>query len=171
VGNAFQVPPFAEPYLLIRCEMLRVSSRHKADRRSERLDVNFLQSMVIGEVAMREVQLMPSRICCSDNHSTKGISIHEAAVAVSEGRAMGLCKRCGKELQFRIDHIYANDPGKNRYTFTVTRAVRLATRLADGENYDPFLLVLREIKVSSLRYSVSRSGRHSFIDSMQASTN
>lgn len=89
---------------------------------------------------------MPSRICCPDNHSTKGISIHEAAIAVSEGRAIGVCKRCGKELQFRIDHVYTNDPRKKRYTFIVTRAVRLGTRLADGENYDPFLLVLREIK-------------------------
>ena len=89
---------------------------------------------------------MPSRICCPDNHSTTGISIHEAAIAVSEGRAIGVCKRCGKELQFRIDHVYANDPRKKRYTFAVMRAVRLGTRLADGENYDPFLLVLREIK-------------------------
>lgn len=89
---------------------------------------------------------MPSRICCSENHSTKGISTHEAAIAVSEGRAIGACKRCGKGLQFQIDHVYANDPRKKRYSFAVTRAVRLGTRLADGENYDPFLLVLREIK-------------------------
>jgi len=102
--------------------------------------------MVIGEVAMREVQPMPSRICCPDNHSTKGISIHEAAIAVSEGRPIGVCKRCSKELQFRIDHVYANDPRRKRYTFAVTRASRLGTRMADGENYDPFLLVLRAIK-------------------------
>ena len=92
------------------------------------------------------VQRMPSRICCQDNHSTKGISIHEAAVALSEGRAIGVCKKCGKELQYRIDHVYANDPSGKQYSFTVTRAVRLGTRLADDENYDPFLLVLRDIE-------------------------
>ena len=89
---------------------------------------------------------MPSRICCSENHSTKGISIHDAAIAVSEGRPIGVCKRCGRELQFRIDHVHANDRRKKRYTFVVTRAIRLGTRMADGENYDPFLLVLRAIK-------------------------
>src|ERR1035437_720856 len=92
------------------------------------------------------VQRMPSRICCPDDHSTKGISIHEAAVALSEGRAIGVCKKCGKELQYRIDHVYANDPSGKQYIFTVTRAVRLGTRLADNENYDPFLLVLRDIE-------------------------
>jgi Protein of unknown function (DUF2934) len=89
---------------------------------------------------------MPSRICCSDHHSTQGISTHEAAVAVSEGRPIGMCKKCGKELQYRIDHTYSNDPRKKRYIFAVTRAVRLGTRLTDRGNYDPFLLVLREIK-------------------------
>jgi Protein of unknown function (DUF2934) len=89
---------------------------------------------------------MSSRICCADNHSTKTTSIHDAAIALSEGRELGVCKRCGKELQFLIDHVYANGPGKKRYTFAVTRAVRLGTRLADGEKYDPFLLVLREIE-------------------------
>lgn len=89
---------------------------------------------------------MPSRICCSNNHSTKVISIHEAAVAVSEGRAIGVCKKCGKQLQYRIDHVYANDPSEKEYSFVVTRAVRLGTRRADEENYDPFLLVLREIE-------------------------
>ena len=89
---------------------------------------------------------MPSRICCPDNHSTKAISIHDAAIAVSEGRPIGVCKRCGRELQFRIDHVHANDRRKKRYTFVVTRAIRLGTRMADGENYDPFLLVLRAIK-------------------------
>jgi hypothetical protein len=91
-------------------------------------------------------QPMPSRICCSENHSTKGVSIHEAAVALSEGRAIGVCKKCGKELQYRIDHVYANDPSGKQYSFAVTRAVRLGTRLADNENYDPFLLVLRDIE-------------------------
>jgi hypothetical protein len=76
----------------------------------------------------------------------KGIPSHEAAIAVSNGRAIGVCKKCGKELQYRIDHVYANDPNKKQYTFAVTRAIRLGTRLANGENYDPFLLVLREIE-------------------------
>ncbi len=89
---------------------------------------------------------MPSRICCPDDHSTRGISIHEAAVALSEGRAIGVCKKCGLELQYRIDHVYANDPNGKEYSFVVTRAVRLGTRRADDENYDPFLLVLREIE-------------------------
>jgi hypothetical protein len=57
-----------------------------------------------------------------------------------------VCKKCGKELQVRIDHVYANDPSKKEYSFIVTRAVRLGTRLADDENYDPFLFVLREIE-------------------------
>lgn len=86
---------------------------------------------------------MPAHICCPENHLTKEISIHDAAIAVSEGRAIGVCKKCGKELQYRIDHVYANDPSRKKYSFVVTRAVRLGTRLSDGENYDPFLLVLR----------------------------
>ena len=89
---------------------------------------------------------MPSRICCPENHSAKGISIHEAAIAVSEGRAIGVCEKCGKELQYGIEHVYANDPSRKRHAFVVTRAIRLETRLADDENYDPFLLVLREIE-------------------------
>lgn len=94
---------------------------------------------------------MLSRICCRNNHSTKSISIHDAAIALSEGRAVGVCKKCGEELQYRIDHVYANDPRKKRYSFVVTRAVRLGTRLADGEKYDPFLLVLREIETGKER--------------------
>lgn len=87
---------------------------------------------------------MPSWISCPNNHSTKSASIQDAAIAISEGRPIGVCKRCGKELQYRIDHAYANDPTEKEYRFVVTRAVRLGTRI-DGENYDPFLLVLREI--------------------------
>ena len=62
-----------------------------------------------------------------------------------KGREIGVCKRCGKPLQYRIDHTYANDPSAKQYGFVVTRAVRLGTRL-DDESYDPFLLVLREIE-------------------------
>ena len=89
---------------------------------------------------------MPSRICCPDNHSTKEISIHGAAVVLSGGRTLGVCKKCGKELEYRIVDTYANDPSGKQYSFVVTQAVRLGTRLAKGENYDPFLLVLREIE-------------------------
>jgi len=89
---------------------------------------------------------MLSRICCPENHSAKGISTWEAAVALSEGRAIGVCKKCGKKLQYRIDHIYANEPSGKQYSCTVTRAIPLGTQLADGKNYAPFLLVLREIK-------------------------
>lgn len=87
---------------------------------------------------------MSSWISCSNDHSTRSVSIHEAAIAIAEGRAIGVCKRCGKELQYRVDHTYANDPTGKRYSFVVTRAVQLRTRLAGGENYDPFLLVLRD---------------------------
>jgi hypothetical protein len=97
-------------------------------------------------VATREVQPMPSHICCPKNHSTKGISIHDAAIAVSEGRAIGVCKRCGKSLQYQIEHVYASDPSRKHYSFVVTRTARLGTRLAAGEYYDPFLMVLREIE-------------------------
>ncbi|MGA2510796.1 MAG: DUF2934 domain-containing protein [Candidatus Acidiferrales bacterium] len=89
---------------------------------------------------------MPSHICCPDNHSTRAITILDAAIAVSKGQAIGVCKKCGKELQYRIEHVYANDPSRKQYGFIVTRAVRLGTRLADDEKYDPFLLVLREIE-------------------------
>jgi hypothetical protein len=89
---------------------------------------------------------MPSRICCPENHSAKGISIQEAAIALAEGRVIGVCNKCGKDLQYRIDHVYANEPGRKQYTFAVTQAVRLRTRLGDGENYDPFLFVLRDIE-------------------------
>lgn len=89
---------------------------------------------------------MPAQICCPENHSTKETSIQEAAIAVSKGQAVGVCKKCGKELQYKIDHVYANDPSRKKSSFVVTRAVRLGTRLAHGENYDPFLLVLRNIE-------------------------
>ncbi len=88
---------------------------------------------------------MPSRVSCPNNHSVSGISIHDAAVCISEGRAIGVCKRCGKPLQYRIDHANADDPSGKQQSFLVTRAVRLGTRMED-ENYDPFLLLLRETK-------------------------
>lgn len=92
---------------------------------------------------------MPSGISCPNNHSTRTISIQGAAIALSKGQPLPVCNKCGKELQYRIDHTYANDPKKKKYSFVVTRAVRLGTRLADNEYYDPFLLVLRETKSGS----------------------
>lgn len=94
---------------------------------------------------------MPSKIACPDGHLARAVSIWEAAVALSEGRQIGVCKKCGQELQYRIDHAYANDPSKKWETFTVARAVRLGTRLAGGENYDPFLLVLRDFETGEER--------------------
>jgi Protein of unknown function (DUF2934) len=116
------------------------------------LDVNFFASKATEKGSPQgEVQPMPSRVCCPDGHSTKGISVHEAAIALSEGRAIGVCKKCGKELQYRIDHVHANDPSGKEYGFIVTRAIRLGTRLANNENYDPFLLVLRDAETGKQR--------------------
>ncbi|HEY6902943.1 MAG TPA: DUF2934 domain-containing protein [Candidatus Acidoferrales bacterium] len=94
---------------------------------------------------------MPSKICCSDNHATKGISIHDAAIAISEGRAIGTCKKCGKGLQYRIDHVFPGDPQEKQHSFAVTRAVRLWTRLTGNDGYDPFLLVLRQVETGKER--------------------
>jgi hypothetical protein len=89
---------------------------------------------------------MPSRISCKENHSTKTLSLHQAAIALSEGQFLGACKKCGSDLQYRIEHAYSNDPDEKEYSFVVTRAVRLKSRLADNETFDPFLLVLRDIE-------------------------
>jgi hypothetical protein len=89
---------------------------------------------------------MASKICCPEGHSTKGITVWDAAVALAEGRAIGACKKCGKAYQYRIDHVYANDPKETQHSFTVTRAIRLGSRNSGEEKLDPFLLVLREIK-------------------------
>jgi len=89
---------------------------------------------------------MPSRICCPEEHSSKGVSVHHAAMAIAEGRAIGACKKCGKPLQYRIDHVFANDPRKKEHTFVVTQAVGLGTRPAKREGGEAFLLVLRDIE-------------------------
>ena len=57
-------------------------------------------------------------------------------------------KKCGKELQYRINRVYANDQSRKQNRFAVTRTVRLGKGLADDENYNPFLLVLREIETA-----------------------
>ena len=89
---------------------------------------------------------MASKICCAEGHSTKGITVWDAAVALAEGRTIGACKKCGKPYQYHIDHVYANDPKETEYSFIVTRAIRMGIRLSGAEKLDPFLLVLREIK-------------------------
>jgi Protein of unknown function (DUF2934) len=89
---------------------------------------------------------MPSTISCSGGHATRKTSIREAAIALSEKRPVGTCEKCGKPLQYRLDHLPANnDPKGEKYSYVVTRAVRLKGRLADSEGYGPFLLVLREV--------------------------
>ena len=87
---------------------------------------------------------MPSWIGCPNGHTARKISIRDAAISISEKRPLGACDKCGKQLHYQIDHVYLNDPSEKKYTYTVTRAVRLKSRLADHENYDPFLLVLRD---------------------------
>jgi len=94
---------------------------------------------------------MPTRIVCPEDHATKSISAWDAAIALSEGRPLGVCKKCAKELHYRVDHVNANDPSAKEHSFTVTRAVRLGARLADGEDYDAFLLVLRETETGKER--------------------
>ena len=88
---------------------------------------------------------MPSRICCPEEHPTKGISVHHAATAIAEGRPIGACKKCGKPLQYRIDHVFPSDPHKKEHTFIVTRAVVLGTRPVKRETGQAFLLVLRDV--------------------------
>ena len=87
---------------------------------------------------------MASKICCANNHASKAVSMWDAAVAVSQGRSIGACKKCGKELQYRIEHAYASDSNRKDKWFVVTTAVRLGPKMAGGESFDPFLLVLRD---------------------------
>jgi hypothetical protein len=42
---------------------------------------------------------------------------------------------------------YANDPTRKVHTYILARAIRLGTRLADGENYDPFLFVVTHVEI------------------------
>jgi hypothetical protein len=88
---------------------------------------------------------MPSLICCPNGHLGKGVLIRDATIALSKGESIGVCKTCGKEFEYRIEHTYANEVGEKKYIFKVTRAMRLGTRL-EGENYDPFLLVVKNIE-------------------------
>ncbi len=87
---------------------------------------------------------MPSRICCANNHATKAVSPWEAAVALSSDKPIGVCKKCGEPLQYRIEGVHALDSGRKGDYFVVTRSVRLGAKVLAGERYDPFLLVLRD---------------------------
>jgi hypothetical protein len=69
----------------------------------------------------------------------------DAAIAVSKREPIDVCKKCGKELQYRIEHTYANDPNQKQHPYIVIHAVRLGTRL-ESENYDPYLLVIRNVE-------------------------
>ena len=46
---------------------------------------------------------MPSWIACSNNHSTKSASIQDAAIALSEGRPIGACKKWQFPLLLSLD--------------------------------------------------------------------
>jgi hypothetical protein len=89
---------------------------------------------------------MAVKICCPNNHATKAISAWEAAVAVSAAKSIGVCKKCGKELQYRFDYAYAGESRGKENHFVVTRAIRLGPKLLGGQSYDPFLLVLRDLQ-------------------------
>jgi hypothetical protein len=88
---------------------------------------------------------MPSHVSCSEGHTTKSISVHEAAVALANQKAVGVCKKCGKELHYKIDQILTRDPDEKDESYIVTRAIRLGTRSGDEKQYDPFLLVLKNV--------------------------
>jgi len=87
---------------------------------------------------------MAAKICCPNNHTTKAISGWEAAVALSTGKSIGVCKKCGKDLQYRFDHSYSGDTRGAQIHFIVARAVRLGPKMLGSESYDPFLLLLRD---------------------------
>jgi Protein of unknown function (DUF2934) len=89
---------------------------------------------------------MASKICCANNHATKAVSMWDAAVAISQGRSIGTCKKCAQELQYRIEHAFAGDAGGKGSGFVVTGAIRLGPKSAGGESFDPFLLVLRDLR-------------------------
>jgi hypothetical protein len=89
---------------------------------------------------------MSSQIRCPKGHSTKAISFQDAAVALSAGRSIGVCKKCGQEYEYTVDYVYPNDPNEKEYSFVVTRTVRLAAKPTGDKKLDSFLLVLRDIK-------------------------
>jgi len=92
---------------------------------------------------------MPSRICCPQGHATRKVSMRDAAVSIAENRAIGACEKCAKPLQYQIDHVHSGDPSGKQHTYRVTRAVRLRTRPAKNQTYDPFLLFLRETETGA----------------------
>lgn len=87
---------------------------------------------------------MPSWIWCSGSeHHFRNMKIYEAAINLSQGKALGSPCKCGADLEYKIKHEYANVGGALA-TYTVTRAARLdPEQLSDNDGYDPFLLLLR----------------------------
>ncbi len=71
---------------------------------------------------------------------TRKVSIRDVVVSIAEGRAIGACDEFEKEGQYRIEHFYANDSSGKEHA-------SIFTRRADGENYDPFVLVLPETEI------------------------
>jgi Protein of unknown function (DUF2934) len=92
---------------------------------------------------------MSYRISCPQGHTTRKIGMRDAAISLSENRAIGACERCGKPFQYQIDHVNSSDASGKQHTYKVMRAVRLRTRPAKNETYDPFLLLLREIETGA----------------------
>ncbi|MGH9617866.1 MAG: DUF2934 domain-containing protein [Acidobacteriaceae bacterium] len=86
---------------------------------------------------------MASRICCEKYHATKAISAREAAIALSSGKPIGVCSKCGEALQYRIEGVQAQYSARKDDYFVVTGAIRLGPKMLGGESYDAFLLVLR----------------------------
>lgn len=88
---------------------------------------------------------MASRVCCAQGHASKAVSLWQAATYLAESKGIGTCKKCGSELQYRVEHTYANDPEEKEYSFVVTGAVRTGARLGKDGNCDAFLLLLRDL--------------------------
>ena len=88
---------------------------------------------------------MPSRIEC-ENHHRASIRIQDAAIALSRSReGLGKCRTCGKSFQWIVELRHANDSNVGQlHRHNVEGTVRLGTRLADAEGYDPFLILLRK---------------------------
>lgn len=92
---------------------------------------------------------MPSRVSCPQGHATRKIAFRDAAVSLSENRAIGDCEKCGKPLQYQVDHVASSDSTGKQHTYKVVRAIRLRCRPAKNEKYDPFLLLLRDLETGA----------------------
>lgn len=71
------------------------------------------------------------------------MGIYEAAINLSAGKAIGPLCKCGAELEYKVKRTYGNDG--TTATYTVKRAAGLNPELLSGrDDYDPFLLLLRD---------------------------